>query len=306
MAGQRSWSALGTYVHLAVVDHSRLDAAEAAARRVLGEVDRTCSRFRDDSDLVRLNRSTGRWVEVHPLLRAALAVAVGVARVTEGLVDPCLGRSLVSLGYDADLGVVRREGRRTGSVTVPRFGAWQEIRFDGDRVLVPDDVSIDLGSTAKAWASDLVAHSVSDEVGTGVLVSLGGDVAALPAASGTPWPVAVSERPGGEPEQLVGLVGGGLATSSTLVRRWTSDGVERHHLLDPRSGEPVAGPWRTATTSGASCVTANAASTAALVLGASAPAWLTRRQIPARLVDHEGRVTVVNGWPVAEPTAVAS
>ncbi len=283
-------------MHLAVVEESHLDASEVVARRVLDEVDRTCSRFRPDSDLTRLNRSTGRWVAVHPLLVAALHVAVRVAQETGGMVDPCLGRALVSLGYDADLARVQAEGRAVGSVTVPRFGAWQEIRFDGDLVAVPSDVSIDLGSTGKAWASDLIAQSVAEEVGDGVLVSLGGDVSTVPLRGGD-WPVAISERPGAEPEQVIGLSGGGLATSSTLVRRWSSNGVERHHLLDPRTGAPVLGPWRTVTATGSSCVSANAASTAALVLGEAAVAWLEDRRIPARLVDTDGHVTPLNGWP---------
>jgi FAD:protein FMN transferase len=94
---------------------------------------------------------------------------------------------------------------------------------------------------------------------------------------------------------------GGLATSTTTQRRWRRGGETVHHLLDPRTGRPVAGPWRTASVAAASCVAANTASTAALVLGAHAPGWLAARGLPARLVAQEGIVTTVGGWPASGP-----
>jgi thiamine biosynthesis lipoprotein len=90
-----------------------------------------------------------------------------------------------------------------------------------------------------------------------------------------------------------------VATSSTTVRRWRRGGDTLHHLIDPRTGLPADGPWRTATASAATCVDANIASTAAIVLGAGAEAWLEAAGVPARLVDQAGAVTRVGGWPEA-------
>ena len=97
-----TFAALGTYVYVATRDAGELALARRLTEGVLAEVDRTCSRFRDDSDLVRANASPGRWVEVDPLLVAAVTVAVDAAGVTQGLVHPLLGRQLVSVGYDRD------------------------------------------------------------------------------------------------------------------------------------------------------------------------------------------------------------
>jgi FAD:protein FMN transferase len=66
--GSAAWSALGTYVRMVVADAAALPTAQEAASRLLADIDRTCSRFRDDSDLVRANRSAGRWVSVDPIL----------------------------------------------------------------------------------------------------------------------------------------------------------------------------------------------------------------------------------------------
>lgn len=69
------------------------------------------------------------------------------------------------------------------------------------------------------------------------------------------------------------------------------------HVIDPRTGRPVAEVWRTASAVAASCVDANAAATAALVLGSDAPNWLAQRKLPARLVAADGSVELVEGWP---------
>lgn len=304
----RSWTALGTYVYLSTSDPGLLDSARTVATEVLAAVDRTCSRFRADSDLSRANARPGHWVAVDPLLVAAVQVAVEAARESDGLVDPCLGRSMVHLGYDADLAIVRQRGnedapaRSSGPVPVPRPEAWREIALDpAGAIRVPEDCTLDLGATAKALASDLVAASVVDRWGCHVVVSLGGDLRIDgPSSDDRGWPVAVAERPGEDPAEIVRLRSGGMATSTTTVRRWTSGGTVRHHLLDPRTSRPVTSRWRTATATGPTSVAANTATTAAIVLGDDAPAWLARHGVDARLVAQDGTVLTVGHWPGSE------
>jgi thiamine biosynthesis lipoprotein len=84
------------------------------------------------------------------------------------------------------------------------------------------------------------------------------------------------------------------------VRRWATAAGELHHILDPRTGRPANSPWATASVAAASCVDANTASTAAIVLGDAAPAWLADRQLPARLARVDGDVVVVGGWPTQD------
>jgi thiamine biosynthesis lipoprotein len=317
------WSALGTYVQLVVAGADRLDAARAEAARLLGAVDLAYSRFRPDSDLVRVNGAAGGWVDVHPLLVAALTAALAAAEDTDGLVDPTLGRALEALGYDRDfaqLPIPRpgtavpqpqepepQEPQPAGPAAIPeivRPEAWREVDVDPQgRVRVPAGVVLDLGAVGKAFAADLVAGSIARSVGADCVVSLGGDVAvgATSDSPGHPWQVAVAEGPGDDPAQLVVLDRGGMATSTTTHRRWEHGGSTVHHLLDPRTGRPVERSWRTVSVAAASCVAANTASTASLVLGAAAPGWLAERGLPARLVGRDGTVTVVGGWPEGDP-----
>jgi thiamine biosynthesis lipoprotein len=298
--GTATWRALGTYVHLSTSDGKALEPARQIAERMLDDADRTCSRFRRDSDLVRANAAAGSWTKVDPMLVEAIGAAREAAAWSDGLVDPTLGHALVAVGYDRGIALVLAESTDPAAAPVPaRAGAWREIQTDpAGAVMVPAGCALDLGATAKAWAADVIASSVAEELGCTVVISLGGDVAV--AGTGG-WPVAVTETvddPSGA--EIVHLPYGGLATSSTAARRWIRDGVIRHHLIDPRTGEPTSGRWRTVTATGATCVAANTASTASVVLGDRAVGWLTERGIPARLVNTAGRIVRTERWPDPE------
>lgn len=290
--GPESFAALGTTIALAT--RPQRPEALALAREVVDDIDRACSRFRGDSDLVRINASPGRWVHASAVLIAALQVALEAADHTAGLVNPCLGRSLRSIGYDADIKIVReRSDRIRVSHLMPRIDAWRDVEIDRDgAVRIPGDIELDLGATGKAFAADLVALTIHDRLGTDVAVSAGGDVRIVNDTR-DPWPIEISEGPGSAYVDVATMLDGGIATSSTMGRRWTRDGIVQHHLIDPRSGRPCGGPWRTVTASGPTCAAANVAATAAIVLGDEAIAWLDDHAVWARLVDQQGDVTVV-------------
>jgi len=304
-----TWRALGTTVHLLVTDRRRLEVARRAVVRVLADADATYSRFRADSELRILVADAGRDRLVSPLLARALGTALHAARATDGAVDPTIGRALRLLGYDDDFARLPRHGPRPlAFASVP---GWRMIRFDPAtrHVRIPAGVELDLGATGKGLAADLAAEAALDAMdGAGVLVSLGGDIATdgEPPAGG--WRVLVAEdhvAPPDGPGEVISIAGGAVATSSTTLRRWSRGGVARHHLVDPATGLPTAGPWRTATVASATCADANAAATAAIVMGEHASGWLARHRLPARLVAEDGSVLRVAGWPDPLPVAPA-
>jgi len=174
---------------------------------------------------------------------------------------------------------------------------WQRIRLDGRELTVPAGVLLDLGATGKAYAADRCARIVADRCGTGVLVSLGGDIATAGPAPLGGWRILVQDQPG-EPRCTIALPGGAaLATSSTLSRRWRTGGQLLHHILDPRTCQPARPVWRTVSVTAHDCVEANTLTTAAIVRGESAVEWLRALRRPARLVDADGRVILLGGWP---------
>ena len=300
--GAARWRALGTYVHLGVADPDVLAEAAHLAATVLDEVDAACSRFRADSELTLANRTAGP-VPASPVLVGAVRVALEAAEQSGGVVDPTLGDVLVAAGYSRTFEQVPASD--PSPVALPRRRpGWRDVVVTDDSLEVPPGVVLDLGATGKAYASDLVALSVVDRLGTAVVVSVGGDVrAAAPrhaTVPGTAWTVGVAhtpDGPGSTPVTHVALADGGLATSSVSARRWTRAGRTWTHLLDPRTLGPVDGPWRTVCATGPTCVAANVATTAAIVLGADAPAWLEARGVDALLLAHDGTTRRTGAWP---------
>jgi thiamine biosynthesis lipoprotein ApbE len=308
------WRALGTSVRLVVTEPALLDSCDLLLARHLAEVDAACSRFRADSELAALDATAGRPVRVSPLLAEALAVALRAAEETDGAVDPTVGSAMDAIGYDRDFTLVR-EDDRPARLTVKRAPGWRTVRLDRatGTVAVPAGVRLDLGATAKAWAADRAAALLAEVSGCGVLVSLGGDTAVAGEAPAGGWRIRVqdvtgpvAETPAQGPYATVGLHSGGLATSGTAARNWRRGDQDLHHIIDPHTGLPVQTPWRTVSVAAPTCAEANAATTAALVKGAGAQRWLTRRGLPARLVAQDGTVLTTPGWPTSVAGSAAA
>ncbi len=252
----------------------------------------------------------------------ALEVALRAAELTDGDVDPTVGRALELAGYDRDwrllthsphdvphdtpLRLVNRAPiDRTGwpdAITVHRRSGWRTITLDrrSAYVRVPRGIRLDLGATAKGWAADRAAKAATQATGCGVLVSIGGDIATSGIGPADGWRIRVTDDHRSlptAPGQTIAILSGGLATSSTTVRRWRHNGRAMHHIIDPHTGTPARTCWRTVSVAAASCAEANIAATATLVKGTAAASWLADVGLPARLVDHDGRVLYVGDWP---------
>jgi thiamine biosynthesis lipoprotein len=273
-----------------VQDGGLINQASAIVRSVMHDVELAASRFRDDSEVIKLMSGAPR--EGSPALIAMITSAVEAAEATHGLLDPTLGRIMRAWGYNDD---VPQQAVSAPSIVTSRVSTWKDIHMDNNVVSVPQGVLIDLGATAKAWASDRASQRIWEELNVPCVIGIGGDLAiAGPADFRTI--IAVAESPS---DPAVGvLVGpGGLATSSTVRRTWKVKNTTAHHIMDPRTHAPAVGKWRTATVMAATCVAANHASTAAIVMGEPARGWLASLQLPARLVAQTDEVTFVGNWP---------
>jgi thiamine biosynthesis lipoprotein len=293
--------ALGTTAELAVTDPDRLAVAEHVLRTELQAIDAACSRFRADSDISRLCRQAGTAVTISPLLAEALRIALRAAELTDGLVDPTVGAAVAQWGYDRDFATIDRDNPAPGPPKRPVPGWWR-VRLDISRgqVVLPRGVALDLGATAKALAADRAASRAATAAGCGVLVGLGGDLAVGGVAPPGGWRIVVGEdhaHPDPHRDPVVAMASGGLATSSITCRTWRRAGRQVHHIVDPRTGDMPEQVWRTISVAAASCVEANTASTAAIVLGAHAPEWLAERRLPARLIAVDGPIRTVADWP---------
>ncbi len=296
--------AIGTTVRLLTTDPRALAPATDLLRRHLEALDLAASRFRVDSEVCRLAVAAGdgpAHLQASPILAGSVRAALHAARITHGLVDPTVGAAVVVSGYDADIDVVRGRPGPSGTATSAGVAVpgWRSVTIDADGLLsVPRGCLLDLGASAKAHAADVAAARMAARLPGGFLVNLGGDIALSGDTPRDGWSIAVdgSTAPGRE---VVALVSGqAIATSSTRLRSWPgADGERRHHIVDPRTGRTAPALWAEVTCVAATALEANAASTAAVVLGADAPDWLAAHGIAARLEHLDGRAVHTPGWP---------
>jgi FAD:protein FMN transferase len=312
-----TFGVFGTTAVLLVTEQRAVSPARAITDELLAQVDAACSRFRPDSELSRLNAAGGAPVVISQTFADLLAAALRAAQLTGGDVDPTCAAALTALGYDRDFadlpgaGSASPSGADDAAVlagdarpfgTVGPVPGWQCVHLThrSRRVRLGRGAQLDLGATAKAWAADRCAERVAAELGCGVLVSLGGDVAVAGPPPAEGWRIKVTDdqaAPASAAGQTVTITSGGLATSSTTVRTWALGDRRVHHIINPATGAPAASCWRTVSVAAGSCTDANTASTAAIIRGGAAPRWLHDLGLPARLVRTDGTTVATAGWP---------
>lgn len=293
-----SFTAMGTD-HTVIVDRGEaLPAAMAIVTKQFQEIDEVCSRFRPGSELSRLNQRSGCGdIPLSPLLEEAIVAALDSAALTGGLVDLTVGRCVEEVGYSVTFRDLPVDGPPI-EVNVRQVVGWRALDYNpiAHTLSLPAGVGLDLGASGKAWAADRAASAVASSLGVSVLVNCGGDIAVRGPAPAGGWPVRVALADDAREWQDVVVFDGGLATSGTTSRRWRRGGLELHHIIDPFTGLPAQTPWAMVSVAAATCLEANAAATAALIMGDRAPDWLDDLKLPARLVDRRGGIRFAGGW----------
>lgn len=276
MLAERRFRAMGTNVHLVVVDGTESVLDRAHAR--IDDLEQRWSRFQPESELCQLNRQAGgdRPVALSAITFELVVDAIGAWRDTEGLFDPTILPALVASGYDRSFD----QGHGPTREPPDRVSTCDDIVVDEATrsVWLPAGCALDLGGIGKGRAADLVTDEIGDDDAAGACVNLGGDlrVAGVAPDQEPGWAVAV-EQPE-DPDAVVVVVGlrdGALATSSTTRRRWHGDdGAVKHHLIDPRTGEPAASDVQSVSVIAGSAMTAEIHAKASLINGAPTDATL--------------------------------
>ncbi|MCB0255964.1 MAG: FAD:protein FMN transferase [Anaerolineae bacterium] len=288
--------------------NSQVDRVMAQAVHRFEEAEAELSRFRPDSGLSRLNASAGQGPQrVSPLLWTVLTHAVEAARQTHGIFDPTLLDLLRATGYNRSFELL---GNGNSSKTVAPSKSpwgWHCIRLfeAGGLVELPAGFGIDLGGIAKGWTVDRVAVSLATH--GAVLVDAGGDIRAIGAPEGQPWPVAVQD-PFDETKDraILALADGAVATSSIGRRRWQAGGKTMHHLIDPRTGQPSNSDLHTVTVLAKTAEAAEVAAKTALLLGTAAGAdWLAQQDLRGLLIDRRGQEHHIGRLPTYESLEMA-
>jgi len=246
------------------------DEGLRAARALIDRAEERLSRFRDCSELSRINAHPGRPMAASGALWDVVVRAMEGARQTHGLYDPTILGDLESAGYDRpfDAGLDCDGGAIAQSpVRVRR--SWEDVVLDSRArtVTLPPGARLDFGGIGKAWAAEQAAAALS---ATGpCLVDAGGDIAARGAPAGWPgWPVGITD-PHAPDRTLttLAIADRAVATSGTDVRRWRRGGQMCHHIIDPRTGRPAQTDLWSVTVVAPDAADANVHAVAALILG---------------------------------------
>ncbi|MGB2839376.1 MAG: FAD:protein FMN transferase [Actinomycetes bacterium] len=295
---QRAWTrhtfaAMGTAVTVQLPAGVDVSTLSGQVESLFTRVERSCTRFRQDSDLMRANEDPAAVHQVAPECASIVAAAFDAYAMTGGLFDPRILRDLVSAGYDRSFHDVPAESRASAGrdSSSHAVSTWRP-RVDTGRTTIelgPDP--IDLGGIGKGWCVDAAAAILATEVPS-FLVNAGGDLAVSgDGPDGDGWTAAVEDP--SDPTRTLAVLqmwAGSCATSSTGRRRWVRDGEPRHHLIDPRTGRPAAGGLQSVTVIADSTVTAEVWSKSLLITGENAIADVCRTtDIAAYWVTTDGR-----------------
>jgi thiamine biosynthesis lipoprotein len=307
---ERTFTAMASQVTVRILHpEASAEAALDAVTELFAEIERTCTRFDDSSDLMRANAAGRGWCEVSSTCLDILTEAYDAYRSTDGVFDPRTLESLARLGYDRSwekvskgLHELRTEGAPSRSTR-----RWRP-NFDDARSRVKlGSRPVDLGGIAKGIA---VRQSLQLLRGHGrsALVEAGGDLAVFgPGPQGPEWRVRVESPFGGvDPVAVLDVRDISVATSSIRRRQWTVDGRSVHHLIDPRTGSPAVSGLRSVTIVHPDAAQAEVWTKVAFLAGSTGIRALTDgRSLPAVWVDEAGRVgysraaAPLMGWKVS-------
>jgi len=263
--------AMNTTVMLAAEGEGAI-AGMYAAKSFIDECEQRFSRFLPASELSDLNRSAGDWIRVSADLMDMLQLSMKYYVETKGIFDPSILSDLKRIGYDRSMDEIRANG-----VSLPAYSSkrtsrpvFHEIDLDlaNRRVLLPRGMEIDLGGIAKAWIVEKATqylNKYADICG----VSAGGDILFIGRPlDGMDWDVSL-EDPRSPTQTLAHLhiPTGAIATSSIMKRTWSQGEQARHHLIDPRTGEPARTDWLSVTVISSSVVEADVYAKAILIAG---------------------------------------
>ncbi len=241
----------------------------AEALEWLGRFEAKFSRYRPTSLISRINGAAGGWVETDDETDHLLRLADDLHRRTDGILDPTM------------LPLLRVWDWKTAHHTLPDRHAveaalsltgWEKVERRPGAVRLPvPGMGLDFGGFGKEYAVDFLTRMATRHGIQDVLVDLGRDIHALGGNGRHPfWHVGIEDgkRPG-HCWGGVAVSGRAVSTSGDSARHFIHGGTRYGHILDPRTGWPVANGTRSVTVIANSCLEAGAYSTAVFVLGAA-------------------------------------
>lgn len=277
-------------------DPQQIEVGFQETQALIDELEARFTRFSAESELSQLNRSAGTWFEASDDLFELMQQAQTYFIQSGGLFDPSILPALQTAGYNKSMDDIRAHGATPNAqFEQPVEMGFDAIRFDpaSNGIYLPEGMQVDLGGIAKGWISEKAAYRLACYAKV-CAVNAGGDMflIGLPEEDKT-WQIALEDPR--DPENTLAVLSlnpGALATSSVTKRRWLLDGEVKHHLIDPRSGQPAETEWLSVTVAAPHAAGAEVFAKALLLAGPQEAMTLAANgdQIIFIAVDSNGKL----------------
>jgi FAD:protein FMN transferase len=248
----REFRAMSTAILLAAEGSPEaVESGFSQAQASIAAYESRFTRFSEDSELSKLNRSAGEWFEASPEMFEVITQAVCLYKKTGGLFDPGVLAALEYAGYDRSIDLIRSQAIPESPASGrPKRIDFAAMRLDPARhaIWLPAGLRIDLGGIAKGWIAEQAARQLATWV-PACAVDAGGDMFLIGTPSGeAAWPVDLEDPADPERTLLTLKAGPGAVVTSSITRRhWKQGSQEQHHLIDPRTQQPAETDWLSVT-----------------------------------------------------------
>jgi thiamine biosynthesis lipoprotein len=243
-------------------------AFERAATEWVNAFEAKYSRFRPDSLVSRINAAAGReWMAIDAEMEGLLKLCDTVFFMTQGVIDPTALPLIRLWNYKTD---TPRIPTADEIAAARALVGWRKVQREPGKIFLPEaGMALDFGGFGKEYAVDITAQIAGEHGIFNVLVDFGHDLRGIGAPPGRPaWHIGLEDpKNPGTPAGSMAIVGKGVASSGDYIRHFVIEGKRYGHIIDPRSGWPVANGCLQATVVAGNGLQAGVLSTTAFVLG---------------------------------------
>ena len=298
---------MGTYFRILVPDAAKDTAAlNVNAAATLNEVDRLMSTYKPSSEVSLLNLAGLKSpVPVSAPTQTVIGEAIRVGDLTGGAFDVTVGPLVELWGFGASGRTQAIPDTRLISQAARRVGMESLRSGEGTAWKTRPGLGIDLSGIAKGYAVDRLAATLDSHGVPDYLVDVGGELRAKGRRpDGTRWKIGI-ERPSPGTDSIqtvVALENRSIATSGDYRNFFMQGGETYSHVIDPRTARPVRHSLASVTVLDRDAMTADALSTALMVMGpAEGFDFAERNGIAAYFITREGSGLIDRYTPAFEP-----
>jgi thiamine biosynthesis lipoprotein len=285
---QYNFNSMSTMVRISI-NHELFANDLMPIYKLFTSVEDKCSRFKSASELSLLNQQIGKEAEVSEELFTILNDALRFYEETDGVFNPGILTAIENSGYTKSIEYIRGKKLRIPSPLALVATKIRPLQLDEAKQTVVLQTGIDLGGIAKGWVIDQAAEILGKE--SYGFINVGGDIRIF---GSLPRPLTIGIEDPFEPSTMISSIqasNGAVATSTSMKRRWQVDGINKHHLIDPFTGEPSNSGIVSSTVTAPTALEADVWAKVTLLLGEEqGKAWIPSKGAQAVLVNQSKEI----------------